>query len=319
MTNSLQADIHTAIDASIKLWRNNLKGEIRQATLPAIPDDDPLIKSAVWFNFGVDAAKNLSLATSLMSRAALPIWALFKAQELYADYYHQPRMSSAQNMLAANYQTFKSQLLNSIDIAEEQFMGQTYARQVKGTLEQLFQNHPFEEGGDKVGPIRKLIRDSKVIEVDNGTLQKVVSRNLGLAANKLIDLYRGTKHAGRTKILYLSDNPRADMPHKLAVSSASCHIPGRGGESFVVPKHYRKIDTNNQADMAQLYSQAYIMDVKHLNYLWVEPCHDTTYARKTSLSQPTVKTILSTSYKSTIDALVRTYRAQYSGQTAPAI
>jgi len=144
-----------ALAAEIVVWRNLACNSIHSAVLPAMATDDALIKSAVWLNFGLDLGKNLSLGiATAATRAALPIWMLFKAQELYATHYHKPQTENAHKMLSQHYESFKSTIINNVVNAEREFMAQPFARQVTDCLLDLYRDHPFKAGEQKTTEVR---------------------------------------------------------------------------------------------------------------------------------------------------------------------
>lgn len=269
-TEFTKDNIGNAVKEEIKLWRENIKLSLHSAALLTLPNDDPILKSATWLNFGMDVGKNVSLGfATLSSKAALPIWAIFKAQELYGKYYRQPKIDDAQKMLNTNYVSFRAQLANSIDQAERRFMSERYAKEVVSTLYDLYKNNYDKKTDDikvddKVGEVREFITKAKVIQTDNDALGKLVSRNLGHVAKRVTDLYLGTQAAGLKRILYVAKNPDASLPsgsYTKNISNASCSTANmRRG---VLPtKGYKEVDTSDAKQMAELYANAHRMDIR---------------------------------------------------------
>jgi len=304
--------VEAAVTAEIVLWRDYASSNIRNAVLPAMATDDALIQSAVWLNFGLDLGKNLSLGVATAAtRAALPIWVLFKAQELYATHYHKPQTENAHKMLSQHYQSFKSNIINEIANAERKFMSQPFARQVTDCLVSLHKNHIFSVGVSEVSEIRNLISDSKVIQTDDAVLQQTVKANLDRVAKNIMALYHGTRRFGRSPRLYVADSRNAYIPANAAPTPASCF--GYMME-HQVPKGFSKIDSSDKATMAALYANAHQMEIKHHDFPLIMPCYDTTYVRP--LNQPNIQTQLTQSYKGTIQALIETYHRRQAGRIA---
>ena len=301
-----------ALAAEIVLWRDLTCNNIQNAVLPAMATDDALIKSAVWLNFGLDLGKNLSLGiATAATRAALPIWMLFKAQELYATHYYKPQTENAHKMLSQHYESFKSTIINNVVNAEREFMAQPFARQVTDCLLSLYRDHPFDLDAQKTTEVRSLIAKSKVIQTDHGVLQQTIKTNLDRVAKNIMALYHGTRRFGRNPRLYVADSRNAYIPANAAPTPASCFGYMMDHQ---VPKGFSKIDSSDKATMAALYANAHKMEIKHHDFPMIMPCYDTTYVRP--LNQPNIQTQLTQSYKGTIQALIETYHREQAGRIA---
>jgi len=304
--------IALAVQFEIERWATITQQNIKSIPLPEIPTDDPLIKSALWFNFGMDAGKNLSLAFSQMAKkAALPVWIAFKAQELYAKHYHANKMKNARTMLSAPYNTFQSQLVNAVTDAARMYTVNplsTYLS-VEKTLLRLFKDHNFKNKNDSRGAIRELISRSEVINTNDISNTQIIKKSLNLLGNKIIDIYKGTKeHSfGGTHLLYASNNPKATIPQSSRIVRASCSKPN----PVKTPVDYQKIDSSDKVKMAELYANVYLTEVKHIDFIWAMPCYDTTYVRVRSTSEASVKSIILRTHQGTIDNLVKSYKHLY--------
>jgi len=300
-----------AVQFEMERWATMTNNNISRVSLPEIPTDDPLIKSALWFNFGMDAGKNLSLAFSLMAkRAALPVWIAFKAQELYANNY-KTKMKNAHVMLSQPFTRFRSELMDAVANSARMYTGTTSGgySEVKTTLLKLFNDHDFVDEGQAMAAIRELVSDSEVINTKNTDNLQIIQQNLRALGKKIIDIYRGTKESslGGTHLLYASNRPNAKIPSKAYITSASCSRP----EPRQTPADYQKINTADKSKMAELYANAHLTDVNHIDYIRFMPCFDTSYVRTRSTTEAPVSAIIRNSYRGAIANLEKTYKKLY--------
>jgi hypothetical protein len=298
--------VSEAITDEIQMWARLTCVNIKMVKLPELPKDDPLIAAAVWFNFGVDAGKNLSaVVTSAATKFALPLWLALKAQDTYTKYYQEPKIKNAQKMLETDYADFQSTLINGVNNAERQFLVQPYGRQVKRCLMDLFKHESFESNSDMKAAVRTLIFNAQVIQTDERALRQNTQKNLNALGNKLIALYEGTVASGRNHILYHSKDSKSNIHREASPTAASCR--GRGVPGPKAPPGYSEVNTRDKKAMAELYANAHLMDVAHVDYPGIMPCYDTTYARDTVKTVSTINDRLDQSYKGTIDLLVKKY------------
>ena len=304
--------VEAAVTAEIVLWRTTTCNNIHNAILPPLPSEDPIIKSAVWLNFGLDLGKNLSLGISAAAtKAALPIWMLFKAQEFYANYYNKPQATDDHRMLSQHYGDFQSNIINTINQAERMFMVQSYARKVVECLYSLYKNEVFKDDRQEKFEVRQLISDSGVIQTNALILKQVITQNLDRVAKNILALYQGTRRFGRSPRLYVAKSGNVKIPANASPTPASCFGYMMDHQ---VPAGFNKIDSSDKATMATLYASAHLMEIKHHDFPVIMPCYDTTYARP--LNQPSIQTQLAQSYKGTIQALVESYQRRQAGRIA---
>lgn len=320
---SVEQCVRDALKEEVHVWQDNMKGNIRALELPPLPQNDPIIASAIWFNFGLDAGKNLSaVVAATVNKAALPIWLTFKAQELYASHYRQ-KQSDSYAMLSNHYQLFKSQLIDSIDNAERGFFVQPFAREIRECILSLYKNRTFTDIDEMDNEVRLLIRKSGVILTSDHKIQSLIQKNLNKVAQGIIDIYQGSAQAGRNKILYVSNklplsvqakNSRsAQLLGSRSVASDSC---SGYGVQRQVPAGYRQVDTTDRQGMAELYANAHKFEITHKDFLTIEPCMDTSYVRERTMSQPSVSSLLTASLRGTKKSLVDTYN-QLNSSSAP--
>lgn len=108
-------------------------------------------------------------------------------------------------MLSTHYQRFKSQLIDSIDDAEQRFFVQPFAREVQTCICELYKNNQFNRAIELIDNIIVLIRESKVIVTSDETIRALIQKNLNKVAQGIIDICQGSAQAGRNKILYVSN------------------------------------------------------------------------------------------------------------------
>lgn len=320
---SVEQCVREALKEEVRIWQNNMKGNIRVLELPPLPQNDPIIASAIWYNFGLDAGKNLSaVVAATVNKAALPIWLTFKAQELYASHYRE-KQSDSYAMLSTHYQRFKSQLIDSIDDAERRFFVQPFAREVHTCICELYKNSQFNRETELIDNLRVLIRESKVIVTSDETIRALIQKNLNKVAQGIIDIYQGSAQAGRNKILYVSNKLPLSVQAKnsrqaqlLGSRSAASDSCSGYGVQRQVPAGYRQVDTTDRQGMAELYANAHKFEITHKDFLTIEPCMDTSYVRERTMSQPSVSSLLTASLRGTKKSLVDTYN-QLNSSSAP--
>ncbi len=296
-----------AIYDEIFLWSGVVRNAISAVALPPLPQKSTLLQSAVWFNFGVDAGKNLfPSVAALASKAALPLWLGVTAQKYYANYYN-AQMADAYQMLNKPYIEFTAQLKNGIQNAERNFTATPYYRQVKAAIIHLYASHSFEDDEAQKRLVRKLIDDSQVIVTDNLKVQAIVSKNLQAIAQKLVQLHQG---AQRNKILYVSEQSSTVLPQSRAPRTESCSFPRGSSGNREAPKGFVRVDPRDPNAMAALYASAYALDTSYIDYEQVVPCLDTTYAKPSEPGKLSVEERLTSSYMGTVDALARAYAKQ---------
>ncbi|MGH1439567.1 MAG: hypothetical protein ACRBBR_05610 [Cellvibrionaceae bacterium] len=326
--------IDRAVQQEIVLWRETTNRIISNSKLPPLPNDDPILKSAIWFNFGLDAGKNLSLAISTAaSRAALPIWAAFKAQELYSKYYKHGQDVIDYNRLGNTYDSFKSELQNMVNHAERAFFLQKKTIATIDHLEQLFSKNqnfggPNTTNHEKLFAVRDLLKESGIVQTNPDALKKIIRGNLKQVANNIIAIYQGTHRAGGTNLLYIANDIPAAVSKGMPFIKTQRAASGRGHHTSAscsnrvvtraTPKGYSLLDTRDPQAMKKLYANAYRFNIKHKDFLWLEPCYDTTYVRSNTMGQPQVLTDILQSARSANAKLTETYHQLYRSTQATA-
>ncbi len=299
--------VRIAIKDEILAWSIVARTAISTVTLPPLPHQSTLLQSAVWFNFGIDAGKNLfPTVASLASKAALPLWLAVSAQKYYAKHYN-AQMADAHQMLNKPYRQFSGQLINGVTDAERQFSGTSYYWQIKDAIIKLYQSDSFPDVEDQERKVRDLIKQSKVIVTDSAKIQATVQQGLNAVAQKLLQLHQG---AQRNKLLFKAEQASAGLPQSNAPRAESCRIPRSGLRMGEAPKGYVRINPHDQAAMATLYASAYALDTSHIDYQQIVPCLDTTYARPSQPGKLSIEDRLTSSYMGTVDALARAYAQQ---------
>ncbi|WP_345419878.1 hypothetical protein [Halioxenophilus aromaticivorans] len=303
--------VYQAIQEEIRTWSNYAAQAVGNATLPPLPKNNNLLKAAIWFNFGLDAGRNLLPSIAFVAgKAALPLWLASSAQKYYRQHYDR-EMNNAYDLLNKPYSQFSSQVINGITQAERNFTGTTYYRQVKSAILDLHDGVEYQNDDEWRRELRNLIAESGVIVTDYDKIKNVIESNLKTVSDKLIHLHKG---AQSNRLLFVAQSTQQILPVKAAISSASCHSIPRT-PSYQTPEGFTRIDPNNQAAMAALYASAYALETAHLDYEAVMPCLDTTYAKPSAVGSVSVEDRLASSYLGTVDALAQTFHKQRAGIT----
>lgn len=300
--------VSAALYDEIRVWANRSCQAVGSVSLPPLPTDNSLLHSAVWFNFGLDAGKNLMPSVAYAAgKAALPLWLATNAQKYYQKHYDR-QMSDAYAMLNKPYSHFNSQIINGITQAERDFPITPYFRQIKSTILELFQAEQRENEEKWKRAIRNLVAESGVIVTDYHKIKSQVKTNLNQVGKKLITLHQG---AQRNKLLFVASSVDRLLPNSRAPSAASCRI--RFSTGYEAPQGYTRIDPQNMAIMAALYASAYALDTVHIDYEQVMPCLDTTFAKPRQPGKFRVEDKLASSYLGAVNTLAWTYQRQKAG------
>lgn len=296
--------IYDAISREIYTWADITRQIIGDVTLPSIPDNSNLLKAAIWFNFGLDAGKNLMPSIAFIAgKAALPLWLASSAQKYYQNYYSK-KLNSAYDMLNIPYQNFQGELINGITQAERQFTVTDYYYQIEQTLLSLYKTQEKKDRTAWIEVIRRLIERSKIINTNQNELRQIVKRNLDEVAGNLIRVYEGAQ-AGN--LLYVSNDSEVTLPTGTAIRTESCRkIPQHS--PFEIPDGFIQIDYRNEADLAWLYTNAHALKTTRVDYFWWDPCLDTTYVKPLPPGQASVEKQLTTSYRKATDLLTQAFR-----------
>jgi len=313
------AIIAQAVQHEMERWATMTNRNIDNISLPGIPTDDPLIKAALWFNFGMDVGKNLSSSfAQFVKRASLPVWVAYNAQKLYSQA-HANKMNNARNLLNKPFTSFKFEIKDAVAMAAREYAtteGSPYA-DVQNTLLRLFKDDNFSHEAHAMGMIRKLIDRSGVINTDNGYNFQIVQNNIKILGQKLIDIYRGTKDygSGGTHLMYYSSNASAKIPRDSYPTPASCSRAGIITRS--TPKDFQKVNSHDKDKMAEIYANVYLMDVAHIDFEHFMPCSDTTYLRARAIREQTIQSVITNSHRGAIENLEKSYKILFpNGVTA---
>ena len=297
-----------AVEDQIGLWGEVTRACINQATLPKLPENNNLLKAALWFNFGLEAGQNLMPAVAFIAgKAALPLWIVATAQKQYKNHFAKKRQD-AQEMLGDTYQTYKNVLVDSVSESQFRFTRSSYYDLIESTFLSFYQGQNIGANAKLKDEIGDIIRDSGVILTKQNELAPIINRHMQRLATNLTRVWEGAQSGD---LLYVAKNSELLLPTSKAPRLESCRRIARHSP-FEIPDGYIRVNAADDAEMAWLYANAHALKTTRIDYGFWEPCLDTTYAKPLPPGQQTIEQQLNNSYRKTCDLLAQTHSRMHA-------
>lgn len=255
--------IKDAIYHNIVDWRERMIDAIRAVKPPQIGNEAP--KAAAWVCFGFDAVNTLypqlfpsrgstsfpaALATGMLKRASLPIWALAQVQSAMASAY-EAQIRQKQTELFSSYLDIRGEFEHRVQRITDGFMDSEFARALLPALQKHFSGWHFDDDLQADTKIKAFMGEAGLIEKHPNALRERVETGFGIVTRKIETIYKNSPDAPvpflgqHGRLMYA---PTTDMEWRETLD----------GEAYTGYKFY---PVRNQDDALWIMANAYRMDV----------------------------------------------------------